>query len=156
MLNVGGWSSLPGAEAQGALGTFLSGLLDTLYLHPAIPPPKRLWFFCHIIPSPSSAPTILSLRLQFFHPHPLYVAACPDLIPMISRAGLSHHHLYRRIPGFLSDTKQKSIIGLLQSHHCQRRPNGWVHQHPAGSTSWNQTGEPLLPTPHRTSLPTML
>ena len=45
MLNIGGWSSLPWAEPRGALGTVHSGLRDTLYLPPTIPPPKRLWFF---------------------------------------------------------------------------------------------------------------
>ena len=68
MLNVGGWNSLPGAEARGALGTVPSGLHATLYLHPAQPPPKRLQFFYHIILSPSSATPLLSLRLLCFSP----------------------------------------------------------------------------------------
>ena len=73
MLNIGGWSSLPGTEASVALGTVLSGLCATLYLPPARSPSKNMWFFRHIIPSPSSTPNLisLSLRLQFYPPPPL-------------------------------------------------------------------------------------
>ena len=50
MLNVGGWSYLPGAEARGALDTVPIGFCATLYLHPDRLTPKRLWFFYHINP----------------------------------------------------------------------------------------------------------
>ena len=66
MLNVGGWNSLPGIDARGALVTIHIWLHPTLYLHPAWPPPKLLWSFCHIIISVLSAPNILSLSLQLW------------------------------------------------------------------------------------------
>ena len=41
MLNIGGCSSLPGAETRGASSTVPSGLCATLYLPSARPPQKR-------------------------------------------------------------------------------------------------------------------
>ena len=58
IINIGGWSPLTGSEASGALGTVPSGLCATLYLSSTRPPSKRLWFFYHIIPSPSSPPPL--------------------------------------------------------------------------------------------------
>ena len=116
MLNIGGWNYLPISEASGTLGTVPSGLHPTLYLSPTRPPLKRLWFFYHIIPSPSSAPTLPSLSLQFLLPclpPPPSAPECPALIPRISKAVYSHHCLDRRIPVFRSTARHKSMIGLV-------------------------------------------
>ena len=40
----------------------------------------------------------------------LYVAACPDLTPRISRAGCSNHCLDIYITGFRSASRHKSMI----------------------------------------------
>ena len=69
-LNIGGWNSLPWLESRGASGTVPSGLRATLYLHPTSPPPKRLRFFYHIIPSPQYDSTLLSLSLRLLLPPP--------------------------------------------------------------------------------------
>ena len=63
MINARRCNYLPGAEAREVLGTILSGLCATLYLHIAQPLPKPLQFLYRIILSPSSAPPLLSLSL---------------------------------------------------------------------------------------------
>ena len=76
MLNVGGWCSSPISEARGALGTIPIGLRANLYLHPVRPPPKRLQLFYHIIPSLSSAPTLIYLYLRHLPPPPPSLSGC--------------------------------------------------------------------------------
>ena len=70
MLNIGWWGSLPRAEASSTLGNVPSVLHATIYLSPVRPPLNHLWFFYHIIPSPLSAPTLLSIYLQLLLPCP--------------------------------------------------------------------------------------
>ena len=118
MLNIGGWVSLHGEEASGALSTAPSGLRATLHIPPVRLPSKRLWFLYHIIPSPSSASTLLplSLRLQFFCPHILlpHLHCCiSHHYPQDNQAVCSHHLLDRRIPGFRSTARHKSMIGWV-------------------------------------------
>ena len=118
MHNIGGWSSLPGEESRSILITVPNGLRSTLYLPPAWPPPKRLWLCYGINPSPSSTPPLLSLCLKILLyrlPPPPSMAACPALIPSISRAGCFHHHLDSYIPEFRSAAKHKSIIGIRRT-----------------------------------------
>ena len=114
MLNVKGCNSLLGVEARDALGTVPSGIHSTLYLHSVRPPPKHLRFFYNIVFSPSSTPTplFLSFRIRFpppFSSYP-YTSNFPSLIPMISRAGCSHHRLDRRIPGIRLAANHKFMV----------------------------------------------
>ena len=81
MLNIGGWGYLPRSEASNALGTIPSGLRATLYLSPARPTLKHLWFFYHIIPYPSFCADLFSLSLRFFRPRLLPTLRCFILLP---------------------------------------------------------------------------
>ena len=74
----------------------------------------------HISPLPSSLITLLSLSIYLslslslrLPPPPPSAAACPTLIPIISRVGCSHHCLDRCSPGFRSAARQHSLIGCV-------------------------------------------
>ena len=117
MLNIGGWSSLPGAEDSGTLDTVPSGLHATLYLSSARPLLKSLWFFYNIIPPPSTTPTLpyYPSTYDYYLPPPSS-AACPAFIPRVSMEGLYHHHLDRLIPIFRCSTIHKYMIGRVKMY----------------------------------------
>ena len=115
MLNIRGWSSLPAAESSGSLVTVHIGLRSILCLIHQISVWLSMVLQVISVFLPPSLPILLSLSLslQSFRPYvpPPSAAACPALIPRISRAGWYHHRLYRRSPFFCSTARHKYMIG---------------------------------------------
>ena len=63
----------------------------------------------HLPYSPSPSESDSSPPISFLPS----MATCPSLTPIIYRVGCSHRLLYRRIPGFSSTAKHKSMIGRV-------------------------------------------
>ena len=106
--NIGGWYSLPGAEARGALGTVPSGLRATLIT--SLPNPRLIFSGSYIhssLPYHNLSPYDSSNPV----PTPISAASCAALIPSIYIAGWSHHLRKSRIPGICSAPRHKSMIG---------------------------------------------
>ena len=126
MLNIGGWSSVPGEETSGVLGTVLIGLHAALYptcqsfvRSPLVLLVISVPYLHHsLYYYPSTSPTTSTSPYNSSPPPPppsthTFAAACPVLIPRISRAGSYHHCLDMSIPGFCSATRHKSMIGRV-------------------------------------------
>ena len=76
-------------------------------------PSDRLWL-SQSFQYPSLRP---SLSFSLIYPPPSSVAY-PNLIPRILIAGCSHHCWDRRIPGFRSATRHKSMIGRVAMYYA--------------------------------------